>query len=104
MRGQVLDVEQLQGDTRAPQLLVQPRQVRLRAAPVDRLGQRAVQQALQGLVAERLDRRPRQGSGARPADRRRHGAGAHAETPGGFPMAPLGDPLQSQDFSNVPHG
>ena len=103
MRGEVLDVQQLQRDAGPPQLLVQRREVRLRPGAVDLGRRRAIQPALERVVAQRLDRLPGQGRRAGAAHRRRHRAGAHAQAPRRLPVAALGHPLQAQDLSNLLH-
>jgi hypothetical protein len=103
LRGQVFDVQELQGDPGPTELPVNQGQVRLGQGPVDLRWRGAVQCPLQGVVGQAFDGLPRQLLGTGAADRRRHRAGTHPQTPRRFPVATLGHPLQPQDLSNLLH-
>lgn len=96
-------MQQFERHARPAEFLMNPDQVRLRSVPLDFAGGRTVERPLQDVIAERVDLRPRQPARLRPSHHRRHGPGADAETSGGFPVAPLGDPLESQHLSNLSH-
>ena len=104
--GQVLDVQQFQRDARAGGAPGGPRPGPApgRLPPTISAGggpnnSRSKASSLRASTASHVRARARAA-----ADRRRHGAGAHAQAAGHFPMAALGDPLQSQNLSNLSHG